>query len=534
MPPTPRASALRPQTLAGLGLDELLEVSGGVLTTGRRQGDPALVTGITVDSRMVAPGDLYVALPGRLHHGAAFAQQAVRAGALAVLTDEAGGGRVSGLGKPVLVVADPRRVMATVAARIYSNPSVAMTMLAVTGTNGKTTTSYLLDAALRSAGRRTGVVGTLGFMLDGVPLEATRTTVTTPESPELQGLLAVLVEGGVDTCVMEVSSHALVLGRVEAIRFDVSAFINLGQDHLDFHGDERSYFEAKALLFTPERTRHAVVNVDDPHGQQIAERVRAADGMALSTVSLASPSTDYAAEQVLPQPDGRTQLMIRTPRRTVEVSLGLPGEFNVRNAITALAMLDVIRVDLDQAAAGLTTARVPGRMERVELGAGAPKVFVDFAHTPEAVTAALRAVTGSRRVVVLGCGGDRDPEKRGPIGAAAVLDADVVVVTDDNPRTEEPAVIRGQILAGARAAAAAARTRTRILEEADRRLAIRRGLELTGPDGVLSVLGKGHETGQQVGSVLLPFSDLAVVREEWAELVSSAGVAPPGTADGPA
>jgi len=510
----PRASALRPRATPGVGLSQLSDLAGATALT-TREDVRTVVTGVTLDSRLVAPGDLYVALPGHAHHGARFAGDAVGSGAVAVLTDAAGERLTSDLGQPVLVVDDPRHAMAAMAALIYGHPARAMTMFAITGTNGKTTTSYLLDAALRAAGQHTGVIGTIGYLLDGVPLEAVRTTVTTPESPELQALLAVLVEGGVQACVMEVSSHALALGRVDAVTFDVSAFTNFGRDHLDFHGDEESYFEAKASLFTPGRTRSAVVNVDDARGRVLVDRLARAS-VPTVTVSLLDPAADYHATSTALDADGLTSVVLRTPTEEVGFRLGLPGDYNVRNAITALAMVDVCGVDLGRAADGLAAARVPGRMQRVDLGADAPAVFVDFAHTPQAVTAALAAVAGRRRVAVLGCGGDRDPDKRGPIGSAAAAGAEVVVVTDDNPRSEDPVAIRRQVLAGARAARESGRLATEILDGGDRRSAIRRALQLSGPRDVLIILGKGHEVGQEIGGHTVAFSDVDVVREEWA------------------
>ncbi|HYP45741.1 MAG TPA: UDP-N-acetylmuramoyl-L-alanyl-D-glutamate--2,6-diaminopimelate ligase [Propionibacteriaceae bacterium] len=477
------------------------------------------VTGVTLDSRLVQPGDLYVALAGRSHHGAQFAGQAVATGAVAVLTDPAGQRLAENLGRPVLVVGDPRWAMAPAAAQVYGHPSAAMTTYGVTGTNGKTTTSYLLDSALRSVGVRTGMVGTIGFGLDGVVLDAPRTTVTTPEAPELQGLLALLVERGATACVLEVSSHALSLGRVDAITFDVAAFTNFGQDHLDFHGDEESYFESKASLFTPQRTRAGVINIDDPRGTVLVDRLRAAV-MPVVTVSLTDPAADYRVVGTRLATDGLTEVDLRTPKGSLVFRLALPGDHNVRNAVTALAMLDLQAVDLEPAAAGLARVTVPGRMQRVELGPSAPAVFVDFAHTPQAVAAALGALQGRRRIAVLGAGGDRDPDKRGPIGAAAAAHADVVVVTDDNPRTEDPAAIRSQVLQGAHGASVTGRP-TMVLDGGDRRAAIRRGLELAGPADVLVVLGKGHETGQQVGDTVLAFDDVEVLRHEWADLTGS-------------
>ena len=462
---------------------------------------------------MVGPGDLYVALPGRRHHGAEFLAAAVAAGAAAVLTDPAGARLAAGTSVPVVVMDDPRQAMAEVAAAIYGRPAEAMTMYAVTGTNGKTTTTLLLDATLRAAGIRTGVVGTIGYFLDGQPLPATRTTVTTPESTELQGLLGYLHEQGAAAVSMEVSSHALALGRADAILFAVAAFTNLGRDHLDFHSDEESYFEAKASLFTPDRTRRAVINVDDPRGRQLAERVAGEGIVELTTLSLRG-TTDVAALSCELQDDGRTAVRARLRSRPIAFTLGLPGAFNVRNALTALAMVEVTGGDVEAAAAGLAEASVPGRMQRVDLGADAPVVYVDFAHTPQAVAAALDAVESRRRIAVLGCGGDRDPAKRRPMGAAAAQHADVVVVTDDNPRSEDPAAIRAEVLAGARAGTGTAE----VVDGGDRRSAIRLALQQARPGDVVTVLGKGHELGQEMGGAVLPFSDVDVVVAEWAAL----------------
>ena len=494
--------ALRPRNVPAVDLADLFPGAG-----------PARVRGITLDSRLVGPGDLYVALPGRRHHGAEFLPAAVRAGAAAVLTDPAGARLAAGASVPVVVVDDPRQAMAGTAAAIYGRPADAMTMYAVTGTNGKTTTTFLLDAALRAAGVRTGVVGTIGYFLDGRPLAATRTTVTTPEATELQGLLGYLHERGAAAVAMEVSSHALTLGRADAIVFAVAAFTNLGRDHLDFHPDEEAYFEAKASLFSADRTRRAVVNVDDPRGRQLAERIARDGSVGLTTLSLGG-TTDVAALSCDRLDDGRTAVRARLGSRPIAFTLALPGAFNVRNALTALAMVDVTAGDVDAAAAGLAAASVPGRMQRVDLGPGAPVVYVDFAHTPQAVTAALEALGSPRRIVVLGCGGDRDPDKRRPMGAAAAQHADLVVVTDDNPRSEDPAAIRAEVLAGARAASGTAD----VVDGGDRRSAIRLALRRARPGDAVAVLGKGHEVGQEVAGAVLPFSDAEVVAVEWAVL----------------
>jgi UDP-N-acetylmuramoyl-L-alanyl-D-glutamate--2,6-diaminopimelate ligase len=508
-----RGGVIRPRTRHQIGLTELLgnraTVSGSV------------VNGITMDSRLVRPGDLYVALSGAHHHGAEFARQAAEAGAVAILTDPVGGQIAQGLSLPVVVVDHPRQVMAGVAATIYGRPADALTMCAVTGTNGKTTTTFLLEAALRADSVNTGLVGTVGFRLNGEPLDCVPTTVTTPESTDLQALLAFLVEEGAETVVMEVSSHALVLGRTEAITFDVAAFTNLGRDHLDFHANVESYFEAKASLFSPERTKHAVINVDDPRGRELVQRISRRSGIGLTTVSLDGDAACRALAYRA-QPDGRTAVRADIRGRILDFSLNLPGDFNIRNALTALAMVDAIEGDLDRAASGLAQAEVAGRMQRIELGEGAPLVYVDFAHTPQAIAAALQALgsprRSRRRIVVLGCGGDRDPQKREPMGESAAHNADVVIATDDNPRSEDPRAIRAQLINGARSAVRGAALQAEVIDGGDRRSAIRLALQLARPGDVVAILGKGHELGQEVASTVLPFSDPVVAAEEWAVL----------------
>jgi UDP-N-acetylmuramoyl-L-alanyl-D-glutamate--2,6-diaminopimelate ligase len=513
---------IRPRTRHQIGLAELLGVRAAV-------SDP-LISGITIDSRLVRPGDLYVALSGAHHHGAEFAQQAAAAGAVAILTDTAGSQLAQEVLLPVVVVDHPRQAMAAVAATIYGRPAEALTMCAVTGTNGKTTTTFLLEAALRAGGVSTGLVGTVGFRLNGVALDCVPTTVTTPESTDLQGLLAFLLEEGAKTVVMEVSSHALVLGRAEAISFDVAAFTNLGRDHLDFHRDIESYFEAKASLFTPERTKYAVINVDDPRGRELVQRIGRNSGMELSTVSLDGDAACRALAYEV-QPDGRTAVRADVRGRILNFSLNLPGDFNIRNALTALAMVDAIGGDVERATVGLGQAHVAGRMQRVELGPGAPRVYVDFAHTPQAIAAALQAVGTQRRIVVLGCGGDRDPHKRGPMGEAAARFADVVIATDDNPRSEDPGAIRAELITGAQTAVRKDGLQTEVIDGGDRRSAIRLALQIASSSDVVAILGKGHELGQEVAGTVLPFSDPDVAAEEWAVLHPNLGrrAGQPGT-----
>lgn len=479
-------------------------------------GAPAVgVTGVTLDSRRVAPGDLYLALPGATTHGARFAAAAVAQGAAAVLTDPAGAALCGDVGVPVVVVADPRAAMAGLAVAVYGAPAEGLTMFALTGTNGKTSTVFLLEAALAAVGEHVGTIGTIGFRLDGAALPSSRTTVTTPEAPDLQALLALMRERGATAVAMEVSSHALALDRVAGIRFDVAGFTHLGRDHLDFHGDQESYFQAKARLFTGGRSRTCVINVDDDAGRRLADLV-AAEGTSRLLTCSAERDADYRVRDWHTDETGRSQAELVTPGGSHQFTVGMLGEFNVRNALTAAAMVDAAGLPLARALAGLATAAVPGRMQRVELGEGAPRVVVDFAHTPEAVAAALGALPAGPRIAVLGCGGDRDAAKRGPMGAVAARLADTVVVTDDNPRTERPEDIRAAVLAGARAEATS--SGATVLDGGERRAAIRTALARADETSWVAILGKGHETGQDIGGVITPFDDVTVARDEWAAI----------------
>jgi UDP-N-acetylmuramoyl-L-alanyl-D-glutamate--2,6-diaminopimelate ligase len=477
--------------------------------------DPALVVlGVSLDSRTVAPGDLYAALPGAHAHGAQFGAQAERAGAVAVLTDEAGRAllRDTGCSLPVLVVPAPRAVLGQVAARVYGTDGSAdvpgrprLSLLGVTGTNGKTTTTYLLDSALRAAGRTTGLVGTVETRVAG---ERVASVHTTPEAPDMHRLLAVMRERGVQVCSMEVSSQALAQHRVDGIVVDVAGFTSFSQDHLELHGDMATYLAAKAMLFTPERSRQAVVVVDDDGGRQIAQRAT----VPVVTVS-GTPGAD-ADWVVVSRAHDRTgtDFVLRpagAPAEELHLRCPLLGDFNVMN--TALAAVMLLRWGMAPASVvrGLRRAAgVPGRMEQVgAAGPGVPLALVDYAHTPEAVAVALRALrptTQGRLLVVLGAGGDRDRSKRPAMGAAAAA-ADVVLVTDDNPRTEEPAAIRAAVLAGARQAART--SGAEVLEVPDRAQAIRRAVALAGPGDVLLVAGKGHEQGQEIAGRVHPFDN---------------------------
>ena len=473
-----------------------------------------LVADIAYDSRRANPGCLYIGLAGAKTHGAAFAAQARSRGAVAMVTDTRGAELAATESLPVLVVDAPRTAMAHLAARLFGDPTCGLLTFGLTGTTGKSTISFLLDAALRAHSRHVGYVGTIGFTLDGEKIPVQRTTSTTPESPDLQGALALMAQRGADCFVMEASSGGLALDRLEAIGFDVVGFSNLGRDHLDFHQSMEDYFQAKARLFRPGWAKHAVLNIEDAAGRRLAEMIEPGNP-AVTTIGL-DPSADF---QMLTRRvvEGHQLVSFRHNDSEHEFALDMPGEFNARNALLAIAMMEAAGFDQAQTLAGLAHAVAPGRMERVDLGEGAPVVFVDFGHTPEAIENALRAVPRPS-IAVVGAGGDRDVGKRPLMGAAAARHADIVVVTDDNPRTEDPAAIRAEVLAGAVAEAARGGGEVRVLDGGDRASAIRSALGLATPGWCVAVLGRGDLDFQEVENRLIPFKDAQVVQAMWDEL----------------
>ncbi len=375
--------------------------------------------------------------------------------------------------------------------------------MAVTGTQGKTTTTRLLEGALTTAGVSAAVIGTVGTRIAG---QDVKTTLTTPEAPDLQALFAVMVEHGVQACAMEVSSHALVMGRVEGVVFDVAAFLNLGRDHLDFHTDVEDYFRAKASLFTPERTRRGLTNVDDAHGRRLLDEAT----VPMATFSPSGQPADWRAEDVALAPEGSTFTVVTPRGERLEAGVPLTGEFNVANALCAIALAGEAGLDPRQVADGIAHGGgVPGRLERVDAGQDFLAI-VDYAHKPDAVEAALaalRPITAGRLVLVIGAGGDRDTGKRPVMGEIGARLADVLVVTDDNPRTEVPAAIRAAILAGTDGVDGA-----EVLEVGDRRDAIRHAVGLARPGDTVVIAGKGHETGQEIQGTVHPFDDRDEVR----------------------
>jgi len=523
-----RSELIRP-TVAGKSLKEIAALAGAVDSPTR--GDRAAnadITGITLDSRRVAVGDLYAALPGANAHGASFAKQAIDAGAVAVLTDRAGAEilerdsdfnsdvntDVNSAFVPVIVASDPRSRLGRISSWIYDDPSAQLKIIGITGTDGKTTVAMLAEAGLRASGLETGLIGTVATRIGAQTLASIRTT---PEAPDLHALLAVMVERGVQAVAMEVSSHALTLGRVSGVDVDVAVFTNLGHDHLDFHGDQEHYFEAKASLFTPEYAQQAIVCIDDVWGRRLAARAL----IPTTTFSVSANSQaggelvpDWTVTDIDTQEVGWTFRLV-SPVGSFPGGCRLPGLFNVSNAVAAVAAVSVLTGDPASAAAGVASSPgVPGRMEQVGFGGGTA-VLVDYAHTPDAVIRAIavgRTIAASRSgrlVVVLGCGGDRDREKRPLMGAAAVRGADVAIITDDNPRSEDPAKIRREMMAGMASGVPAIHAET--VEIGDRVAALTHAVRIAGPNDVILALGKGHEATQEINGVRFPLDDREVL-----------------------
>ncbi|MFJ4003510.1 UDP-N-acetylmuramoyl-L-alanyl-D-glutamate--2,6-diaminopimelate ligase [Streptomyces sp. NPDC090023] len=486
----------------------LAELAGQLGTAAPAESGPVGVTGITHDSRAVRPGDLYAALPGARLHGADFATQAAGLGAVAVLTDPTGRDRAAATGLPVLVVEDPRAEMGELAATLYGHPGRDMLQIGITGTSGKTTTAYLVEGGLKAADRATGLVGTVETRIGDTRIKSERTT---PEATDLQALFAVMRERGTDAVAMEVSSHALVLGRVDGCVFDIAVFNNLSPEHMEFHSGMEDYFQAKASLFTPERSRLGVVNADDEYGRRL---VTEATVPVVTFSAEGHPDADWRAEDVQIGPMDSTFTALGPDGVRVHARSPLPGPFNVANTLAALAALAAAGIDPQTAADGIAAVPgVPGRLERVD--AGQPYLaVVDYAHKTDAVESvlkALRKVTKGRLHLVLGCGGDRDRTKRGPMGAAAARYSDTAVLTSDNPRSEDPLAILAAMLEGAASVPAHERGEVLLFEERAAAIAAAVGRAAAG-DTVL-VAGKGHEQGQDIAGVIRPFDDRQVLRE---------------------
>ena len=467
--------------------------------------DSPEITGLAYDSRRVQTGTLFFCVKGYERDGHDFAAQAVDAGAAALVVE-----RPLGLGVPELLVSSARAAMGPLAARFYGEPTARLRVIGITGTNGKTTSAHMVCALLEATGEGCGLLGTVESRVAGERRAASRTT---PEAIDLQGDFRAMLDGGQSSCAMEVSSHALALGRTDCVHFAAAIFTNLTQDHLDFHETMEDYFQAKRRLFVPSgqqaKPAAAIVNLDDPHGRRLSVELDEVVTFAIDS------EADYRARDVRIELD-RTHLQLDTPSGTRSLSLGLPGRFNVSNALGALAAVHVLGGDLDTLLAALEgDVRVPGRLEPVDAGQDFA-VLVDYAHTPDSLQNVLNTaheVSDGRVICVFGAGGDRDRGKRPLMGAIGASLADVLLVTSDNPRSEDPRTIIAEIMQGAvraeRPSGAPA-----VACEVDRRVAIERAVSLARDGDVLVIAGKGHEQGQELADgVKVPFDDVTVARE---------------------
>ena len=460
-------------------------------------------TGVTHDSRIVRPGMVFVALRGRQSDGAVFAAQAVQAGAAAVVAETPSPVAVA---VPWIVVPDARVALARLAALFFDRPSHAMTVVGVTGTNGKTTTSYLVRAIFEAAGIRCGLVGTVAYQIGDRVVEATRTT---PEAPEVQALLREMVDAGCGACAMEVSSHALALHRVHDIRFAAAVFTNLTRDHLDFHADMEDYFAAKRRLFQMlPAGAPAIVNVDDPRGQALLDATPRVVSYGIAREADVTPgSLAYTLAGL--------HFDVRTPWGPVRIESELVGRPNVYNILAAVAATMAVGVPREAAEAGIRSlSAVPGRFQRVSGSEDDIAVVVDYAHTDDALRNLLetaRLMAGRRLITVFGAGGDRDRTKRPLMGMVAARLSDLVVITSDNPRSEDPVRIVEEVERGAHAERRA--RNSEVITELDRETAITEAILRAQPGDMVLIAGKGHEVYQEIRGRRLPFDDAAVARK---------------------
>lgn len=483
-----------------------------------------------MNSKTVEPGDLYAAVAGAQHHGANYIDQALAAGAVAIMTDASGLDRIPAA-VPSIIVEDVRSALADAAAVIYGNTgTVVPQVYGVTGTNGKTTTTYFLNALLAALGHTTGLIGTIETRIAGTSLPS---EFTTPEAPDLHGLIARMREADVEVASMEVSSHAMTYKRTYGLVYGVVGFTNLTQDHLDLHGTMAEYFDAKATLFNDDHSKVRVVTLNggaEPQwGQQLAAQVSGAVTLDLGPAAVtdaAPPSATWQITDLAPVGLGHTFTLRHESGFSVTTRVGMPGKFNIANAALAAVMVfagherhqwDRIKTVLEHAEHTPFESAVPGRMEVI---ADEPTVVVDFAHNPDGLTQALQAVNrasrqrhgaGGRTIVVFGATGQRDTAKRPLMGSIAAQHADVVIVTDDDPHNEDPAQIRQAVLEGARATAKSTPEETQVLEIAPRADALAHAVRLAGPTDTILAAGRGHETHQDLAGVPFAIDDREVL-----------------------
>jgi UDP-N-acetylmuramoyl-L-alanyl-D-glutamate--2,6-diaminopimelate ligase len=492
----------------------LQDVMAGTVAVPSASGADLEIGALAYDNRRVAPGTLFFCVPGFTRDGHDFAADAVARGAVALVVE-----RELGLGVPEVLVPSVRAAMAPAAARFNGDPTAELDVIGITGTNGKTTTAFLVRALLEAVGRQCGLLGTVTAVLGGRERSVERTTA---EAIELQRDFRAMLDGGDVACAIEVSSHALELHRADAVRFAAAIFTNLTQDHLDFHATMEEYYLAKRRLFETESRASgpptvAVINVDDAYGRRLADELRergaetdtgAGSGAASTLLTIAiDEDADYRATELETGLTG-SRFTALTPEGPIALRTPLPGRFNVQNVLGAVAAVRALGVPLERIAAALPQAgRVPGRFEPVDEGQ-AFAVLVDYAHTPDSlenVLQAARGLTAGQLHCVFGCGGDRDRGKRPLMGEIARRLADRVIVTSDNPRSEEPEAIIREILAG---------SGEDLAWDVDRRAAITAAIGAAQPGDVVVIAGKGHEQGQEfAGGRKVPFDDVAVARD---------------------
>jgi UDP-N-acetylmuramoyl-L-alanyl-D-glutamate--2,6-diaminopimelate ligase len=489
---------MRPFNEFSLSLSKIADLIGATKSISDEELSNVVITGITHNDSDVQPGDLFIALPGAKRHGAEFAANAQKKGAIAVVTDSAGAELVKGL--PVLVVANPRLVAGRIAAHFYGEPMRDLNSVAITGTNGKTTVSTLLYQILEAANRDCGLIGTVETRIGSEVIASKRTT---PEATELQALAAVMKERHMRHLIIEASSHAMTLHRLEGAHFAIAAFTNLTQDHLDFHGDMESYFAAKSALFNFGMSDLACINIDDPYGARLA------DSSEIPVISLSRSNPKAIWHYIeIDATSKRVQLKVRgSGGILIETTTSLRGGYNFDNLLMAIAIAVESGVDpIDIAAIVPKISGAAGRLEEVSVGQDF-NAFVDYAHTPDAVSNVLKSIrefTSGKVIAVLGCGGDRDVTKRPLMGKSLIENADVAIFTSDNPRSEEPSDILAAMVSGYKL-----KSPSQVVIE--RASAIAYAVTIAAPGDTVAILGKGHEIGQEVKGETLDFDDRLVL-----------------------
>ncbi len=451
------------------------------------------VSGITHNAESVAPGDLFVALKGDKTHGAKYVSEAIKNGAVSVLTDPEGSGLINDAQISQLISDNPRQILGELSAQIYGNPSKKLKVFGITGTNGKTTTAWLIKTGLEKCGVKTGLLGTAGITIGKLEIASERTT---PEATELQALMALCLEKGMKVLAMEVSSHAIALQRVKSTHFETVGFTNLSQDHLDFHKDMQEYFEVKAELFTQKYSSRSVINTSDDWGKELAKRTNLMNETVGDDVT-----NDWRVSDIITAA-GHLNFNIQFQNKNkFATELNFAGIFNAFNAAVAIAMVSKLDIDLNQFIDGIKNVQIPGRMQPIVVKNAALGI-VDYAHSPEAienVLAALKNQTSGKLIAVIGAGGNRDSAKRPLMGEVSAKYADNLIITDDNPRNEEPSTIRKSIINGIK--------NKNYHEVSDRQEAIKYAVSISKENDVIAVLGKGHENYQEIAGQIYEFSD---------------------------